>query len=242
MPTPPLRTLGLLGGMSWESTREYYRILNESVRDARGGLRSAPVILHSFDFEEIQSRQRSNSWNELDTILSNAAKGLENAGCNAIMICTNLMHKCAPAIEKAVSIPLIHIADAIAENIKADNLKTVGLLGARGTMQEPFYRERLATHGITAIIPNDADCEIIHRVIFDELCQGKFLESSRTEFLRIISELESRGAQGMVLGCTEIELLITSQHTPLPLYNSAQLHAEAGARFVLGVSAIKVAA
>lgn len=240
--TQPLRTLGLLGGMSWESTREYYRILNESVRDARGGLRSAPVIMHSFDFEDIQSRQRSSAWNELDTILVNAAKGLENAGCEALMICTNLMHKCAPAIERAVGIPLIHIADAIAETITADGLKTVGLLGARGTMQEPFYRERLATHGITAMIPSDDDCEIIHRVIFEELCQGKFLDASRKEFLRIIAELQSRGAQGMVLGCTEIELLITPQHTSLPLYNSAELHAKAGARFVLGEAMLKKAA
>lgn len=229
-----MNTIGLLGGMSWESTREYYRIINEQIREAKGGgLHSAPMIIHSFEFDAIAARQRSESWSELNHILSDAAKGLENAGAQAIMICTNYMHKCAPAVESAVSIPLIHIADVAASAALANGQNTVGLLGARGTMQENFYRDRLASHGLKIVIPNDEDCEEVHRVVFDELCQGKFLDASRTRYLHIIQKLADNGAQGIVLGCTEIEQLIRPTDTPLTLYNTAELHALAGAEFVL---------
>lgn len=231
----PLRTIGLLGGMSWESTKEYYRIINEVVRDRCGGLASAPLLLHSFNFAEIAELQHHGQWNMLEKKLAQAAHGLQQAGAQAIVICTNLMHKVAPAIEEAIHVPLLHIADAVGHAAQAHGQQTLCLLGTRYTMQEPFYRERLArTFGIQVLIPSDADCQTIHTAIYDELCQGIFSDQTRAKFLTIIDKLAQEGAQGVVLGCTEIELLIGTKDTPLTLYPTAQLHALAAADFVMG--------
>tara|TARA_B100001179_G_C18523714_1_gene373934 strand:- start:4 stop:699 length:696 start_codon:yes stop_codon:yes gene_type:complete len=228
-----MKTLGLLGGMSWESTREYYRILNETIRDEKGGLHSAPLLLHSFEFAEIAALQKYDDWQPLYDRLTKAALGLQAAGADAIMICTNYMHKCAPAIEAAISVPLVHIADAVAEAMQQEGQTVAGLLGARGTMEEPFYRERLQTHGITVLTPEKEEREEIHRIVFGELCQGQFLPESRDYYLSVMERLQTQGAEGIILGCTEIEQLILPEHTALRLYPSAEIHARAGAAFIL---------
>jgi aspartate racemase len=229
-----MKTLGLLGGMSWESTREYYRLLNEDIRSAKGGLHSAPLLINSFDFAPINAMQKDTDWQPLFDYLANAARGLEAAGAQAIMICTNYMHKCAPAVEAAIGIPLLHIADAVADAVLANGQSKVGLLGARGTMEEPFYRDRLALKGVDVAVPDAAERTMIDRVVFGELCRGEFTPESRNAYLKVMNRLaDEQGAQGMILGCTEIEQLILPEHTPLTLYPSAELHARAGAAFIL---------
>ncbi len=229
-----MRTIGLLGGMSWESTREYYRLINEHVRDAQGGLHSAPLLLHSFNFDQIAQKQRAGDWNSLDHMLANAAHGLESAGAETILICTNYMHKCAPAVEAATSIPLLHIADAIGQQLRHDQISTVGLLGARGTMEGTFYHDRLTRHGVTCHIPTGEDAETVDRIIFEELCQGRFTNNSRQAYLKIMDQMADKGVEAFVLACTEIEQLIRTDDTHWPLYPSAALHARAGADFILG--------
>ncbi len=222
-----MKTIGLLGGMSWESTILYYQLLNQGVRERLGGLHSAKIILHSVDFAEIEQYQISGQWEAAAGKLATAAAGLEQAGADMVLICTNLMHKVAPAIEAKLNVPLLHIADAVGRAIQQKGLQKVGLLGARYTMEEDFYRQRLFDrYGIEVVIPAVEERNLVHQVIFDELCRGQITESARNSYLTIIENLRSQGAQGVILGCTEIPLLIEPHHTDLPLFNTTALHAE----------------
>jgi aspartate racemase len=222
-----MRTIGLLGGMSWVSTAEYYRILNQQAHGERGGLHSAPLLLHSFDFAEIAALQTSGQWDDAGYLLASAAKGLEAAGAELLLICANTMHKVAPAVEAAVSVPLLHIVDATAERAKAAGLTTVGLLGTAFTMADGFYQQRMHAHGLRVLVPGKADRQIVHQVIFDELCTGAIIESSRQAYREIITRLAAAGAEGVILGCTEIELLINQADSPVPVFATTQIHAEA---------------
>ncbi len=222
-----MKTIGLLGGMSWESTVLYYQLLNQGVRERLGGLHSAKIVMHSVDFAEIEQFQVNGQWQEAGTLLADAALALERSGADMVLICTNLMHKVAPIIESQINAPLLHIADAAGQVIKGQGLKKVGLLGARYTMEEGFYRQRLLDNfELDVLIPENEDRESIHRVIFDELCQGKFTAESRQNYLAIINKLRDKGAEGVILGCTEIPLLVRQEDTDLPLFNTAALHAQ----------------
>lgn len=236
-----MKTIGLLGGMSWESTREYYRLLNETVRARLGGLHSAKIILYSFDFAEIAELQNNNRWEEAALLLSQTAKNLEMAGAEILLIGTNTMHKIADRIEQAVSIPLVHIADAVATPIKAKKIKKVGLLGTEFTMRGEFYKERLARHGIEVVIPEENDFVRVNDVIFGELCQGVFSKTSLDEFLAIIERLKARGAEGVIFGCTEIGLLVPPERSPIPAFDSMKAHVEAAAEAAFGQQPIKKA-
>jgi aspartate racemase len=221
-----MQTIGLIGGMSWESTLPYYRHVNEATRERLGGLHSAQVVLVSVDFHEIERLQHAGDWVAAGARLADAARALQSAGADFMVLCTNTMHKVAPAIEAAVGIPLLHIADATAEAIRADGVRRVGLLGTRFTMEQAFYRERLEQrHGIEVIVPDAADRDVVHRVIYDELCAGKVLEASRAEYRRIIAALVAAGAQAVILGCTEIGLLVGATDAEVPLYDTTHLHA-----------------
>lgn len=230
-----MKTIGLVGGMSWESTATYYRIINETVRDYLGGLHSARIILHSFNFHEIEGLQRRGAWAEAVEMLAGAARSLRAAGADFFMICTNTMHRDADEIERAAGMPLLHIVDPAAEKIKAAGLRRVGLLGTLFTMEQGFYQERLLKrHGIEAIIPgSSSDREIVHRIIFEELCRGVVLEQSRREFRRIIRELAAAGAGGIILGCTEITMLAGEQDSPVPVFDTAIIHARKAAAMSL---------
>ena len=222
-----MKTIGLLGGMSWESTVLYYQLLNEGVRERLGGLHSAKILLHSVDFAEIEQFQVKGQWQQAGEALSHAAVGLQQAGADMMLICTNLMHKVAPIIEAAIDVPLLHIADAAGTAIQRQGLKKVGLLGARYTMEEDFYRQRLLDNfGIEVIIPTEDERNLVHQVIFDELCCGKFIAESRSSYLEIIDNLGKRGAEGVILGCTESPLLVKPEDTDLELFNTAALHAK----------------
>ena len=221
-----MKTIGLLGGMSWESTREYYRLLNEAVRVRAGGLHSAKILLHSFDFAEIAPLQNQGKWEEAGNVLAQAARSLEQAGAEILLICTNTMHKVAPAVKAAITIPLVHIIDAVAADIKAQKLKTVGLIGTEFTMREAFYREHMLEHGISLIVPEEADSKKVNDTIFQELCKGVFSDASRDAFHVIIERLQARGAEGIIFGCTEIGLLLT-QPLPLPAFDSTLAHVNA---------------
>jgi aspartate racemase len=230
-----MKTIGLIGGMSWESTATYYRIINELVRDRLGGLHSAKICLCSLDFAEIAAQQSRGDWDAMGALLGDAAKHLEAAGADCVLICTNTMHKLADAVQRRITIPLLHIADAAAERAVAAGLTCVGLLGTRFTMEDGFYAERLsAQHGITVITPDEADRQVVHRIIYDELCVGRRDEASKQEYLRIIKRLVAHGAQGIVLGCTEIGLLISQSDTEVPLLDTTTIHAEAAVEFALG--------
>lgn len=223
-----MKTIGLLGGMSWESTILYYRMLNEGVRDRLGGLHSAKILMHSVDFAEIENYQVTGQWERAGEKLAEAARGLQNSGADMVLICTNLMHKVAPMIERKIDVPLLHIADAVGQAIVDRGLKKIGLLGARYTMEENFYRQRLSDKfGIEVVIPESEDRELIHKVIFEELCRGQFTRASRDIYLSIIDRLRSEGAEGVILGCTEIPLLLRECDTDMPLFNSTSLHANA---------------
>ena len=229
-----MKIIGLLGGMSWESTVSYYQAINQGIRARLGGLHSAKIVLYSVDFQEIETLQNAGKWEETGEILSRAAQGIEAGGADFLLICTNTMHKVAPSVEAAVRIPLLHIADATAETIRSSGYETVGLLGTNFTMEQAFYKGRLKEkHGITAIIPNSDDREIVHNVIYDELCLGRTEEGSRQEYLRIISQLQQQGADAVILGCTEIALLVQQTHTSVPLLDTAQIHAEAAVNMAL---------
>jgi len=220
-----MRVIGLLGGMSWESTAEYYRVINQEVRRRLGGQHSARILMYSVDFEEIEQLQRAADWDRAGHILAEAACGVQNGGSDFLVLCTNTMHKVAPAIEAAIDIPLIHIADATAEAVLEQGIERVGLLGTRFTMEEDFYKGRLAEeHGLEVLVPGANDRAIVDRVIFDELCQGKVLEQSRSEYERIIRELADRGAEGVILGCTEIGLLVGSDDSALPVFDTTRIH------------------
>lgn len=220
-----MKTIGLLGGMSWESTQTYYRLLNEGVKRRLGGLHSAKLILYSVDFAEIEELQHQGNWAETGNILSRAARALEQAGAEFLVIGTNTMHKVAPEIEQTIGIPLLHIADATAGVLKQDGLSSVGLLGTRFTMEQDFYRERLEQAGIQVIVPEEPEREVIHRVIYEELCQGEINQASKQAYLEIVTSLTERGAQAVVLGCTEIGLLIRQEDTPVALYDTTEIHA-----------------
>jgi aspartate racemase len=228
-----MRTLGLLGGMSWESTIPYYRSINERVRERLGGLHSAKLLLHSVDFAEIEALQRRGDWEAAGVLLACAAQGLRTAGADAIVVCTNTMHVVAPAIEAAADIPLLHIADATAQHIRAAGLDRVALLGTRFTMEMAFYRERIEAAGITVAVPDAAQRDIVHRVIYDELCLGRVLDDSREAYQRIIASLVADGAQGAILGCTEIGLLIGEADADVPLFDTTRIHATAAADWAL---------
>lgn len=229
-----MKTIGLIGGMSWESTVPYYRLINETIKERLGGLHSAKIILYSVDFHEVEQLQRAGDWETAGMLLANAARSLEAAGADFLVLCTNTMHKVAPSIEAAVAIPLFHIADPTATEVKRAGHATVGLLGTRFTMEEPFYRDRLREHhGLHVIIPNAQERDSIHRIIYDELCLGLVLPESRSEFQRVIAGLASQGAEAIILGCTEISLLVSQQDTKFPLFDTTAIHARAAAKAAL---------
>lgn len=220
-----MKTIGLLGGMSWESTQTYYRLLNEGVKTRLGGLHSAKIVLYSVDFADIEALQHKGDWGATARILSDAALSVQKAGADFLMIGTNTMHKVAPEIEQAIGIPLLHIADATAQVLKKDGATRVGLLGTRFTMEQAFYRQRLEAAGIDVLTPNESQRDEVHLVIYEELCQGKIKPDSRHTYLDIVSSLSGRGAQAVILGCTEIGLLISQADTEVPLYDTTEIHA-----------------
>jgi aspartate racemase len=229
-----MKTIGLIGGMSWESTVPYYRLINEAVRERLGGLHSAKVVLYSVDFHDIEQRMQRGEWEAVAVALAKAAALLESAGADFLVLCTNTMHKVAPAIEAAVGIPFLHIIDPTADAIKQAGLKTVGLLGTRFTMEQPFYRDRLQErHGLKVLIPDSEERAMVHRVIFDELCQGKVVDASRRDYARVIARLVEQGAEAILLGCTEISLLIGRQDCAVPLFDTTSLHARRAAEWAL---------
>ncbi len=221
-----MKTIGLLGGMSWESTATYYRLLNEGVRAARGGLHSAQVLLHSVDFAPLEALQHAGDWDAIGAQLAHDARRVQAGGADFLLLCTNTMHKVAPAIEAAIDIPLLHIADATAEALKRQQVHTVGLLGTGFTMEQDFYKGRLTQrHGIEVLVPEQDDRRLVHRVIYEELCLGRIDPKSHSEYLRILDALAAQGAQAVILGCTEIGLLLQQRDTPVPLFDTTAIHA-----------------
>ncbi len=229
-----MKTIGLLGGMSWESTQTYYRLINEGVKDRLGGLHSAKLVLFSVDFAEIEALQHKGDWAETARILSRAALSLQNAGADFLVIGTNTMHKVAPEIEQAIRMPLLHIADATGKVLKQDGITRVGLLGTRFTMEQAFYRDRLEAAGIEVLTPDDTQRDTVHRVIYEELCRGEINPQSREAYLDIVTSLSERGAQAVILGCTEIGLLIQQADTPVALYDTTAIHAVQAVEKALG--------
>jgi aspartate racemase len=229
-----MRTLGLLGGMSWESTLPYYRTINETVRQQLGGLHSARLVLYSVDFHDIERLQQACDWNGAARLLSQAARSLHAAGAQGLVLCTNTMHKVADAIEAAAPIPLLHIADPTARAIRSTGLSKIGLLGTRFTMEQAFYKDRLQqSHGLEVLAPESWEREQVHRIIYDELCQGVVNDASRAIYREVMAALVARGAQGIILGCTEISLLVGAADAAVPLFDTTRLHAESAARWAL---------
>lgn len=230
-----MKTIGLIGGMSWESTITYYEILNKEVVQALGGFHSSKIFMYNVDFAELEENMSSGNWEGNAKILSNAAKRLEGAGADFIVIATNTMHKLVPQIEKEIKIPILHIADATAAAIKRDGIKKVALLGTKFTMTQDFIQGKLKNAGLEVFLPEEKDIELVNDVIFNELCLGKVLDSSRREYQRIISYLKERGAEGVILGCTEIGMLITQKDSLLPVYDTTIIHAKEAARLALAM-------
>lgn len=229
-----MKILGLIGGMSWESTIPYYRMVNQQVKEQLGGLHSAKIILYSVDFHEIEQLQAKGDWHTAAKVLSDAAVSLKRAGAEVIVVCTNTMHKVADDIEAACGLPLLHIADATAAQIKQQGINKIGLLGTRYTMEQDFYRGRLAEqHDIEVITPDSIDREIINRIIYEELCLGIITETSRQEYRRIIGKLEQQGVQGIIFGCTEITLLVNAQDAQVPVFDTTAIHAKTAAEYAL---------
>lgn len=229
-----MRTIGLIGGMSWESSQEYYRIINETVKERLGGLHSAKIIMYSVDFEEIEKLQHQGKWKELTELMIDAAQRVEKAGADFVVLCTNTMHKMADEVQKNIKIPLLHIADATAEKIKEKGLGQIGLLGTKFTMEENFYKGRLKEkHGLDLIIPSEEERQIVHDVIYKELCIGEIKQSSKEQFKKIIQNLVSNGAEGIILGCTEIPLLIKQEDVEVPLFDTTMLHAKAAVEYAI---------
>lgn len=226
-----MKTIGLIGGMSWESTVTYYRIINETVKERLGGLHSAKILMYSVDFAEIEECQASGDWDKSAEILGAAALALQGAGADFIVICTNTMHKVAPDIEKRIEIPIIHIADATADALLNAGVTKTALLGTKYTMLQDFYKERLEKRGISVLIPNGSGVETVNRAIYEELCRGIISPTSRDEYVRIIGELKQQGAQGVILGCTEIGMLIDEACSPLPVFDTTVIHARKAAYF-----------
>ena len=229
-----MKTIGLIGGMSWESTVTYYQIINETVRQALGGLHSAKCLLCSVDFHEIEAFQASGAWEQSGELLADAARTLARAGADCIVICTNTMHKVAGQVQAAVSIPLIPIPDATADTLTDAGIHTAALLGTKYTMTQDFYKARLTSRGIDVLTPEGRDIDTVNRIIYDELCLGVISSESKHEYLRIIDSLAARGAQGAILGCTEIGLLVGQADTGLALFDTARIHAQRAAYFALG--------
>ena len=224
-----LKTIGLIGGMSWESTVTYYKIINETVKEKLGGLHSAKCILYSVDFQEIEECQANGNWEKSGEILGEAAYNLEKAGADFIVICTNTMHKVINQIKERISIPVLHIAEMTAEKILEKKMKNIALLGTKYTMEQDFYKSKLIEKGINVIIPDKNDIEIINKVIYDELCLGIINPESKVKYLEIVKTLKQKGAEGIILGCTEIGLLIKNEDTDIPLFDTALIHAEQAA-------------
>jgi aspartate racemase len=233
MTTHSLKTLGLIGGMSWESTVPYYRLINETVKARLGGLHSAKIILYSVDFAEVEHLQASGQWQAAGALLADVAQKLEGAGADALVLCTNTMHKVADAITSSVGIPLLHIADPTAQAIRQAGYTTVGLLGTCFTMEQDFYRQRLEQQGLTVLTPLEADRDRVHQVIYQELCLGQVRAASREDYLRVIADLGARGAQAIILGCTEIGLLVQAKDCTLPLFDTTTLHARSAADWAM---------
>jgi len=228
-----MKTIGLIGGMSWESSSEYYRIINKEVKQKLGGLHSAKCILYSVDFEEIEICQRNGEWEKTAQILTNAARCLEAAGADFIVLCTNTMHKVANEIQAGVGIPFLHIADITAQQVASNGIKTIGLLGTRYTMEQDFYKSRLETKGIRVLIPKEADRVIVNTVIYNELCLGQINDESRAKYKRIIEDLIKDGADGIILGCTEIGLLVKPEDSKVPLFDTTLIHALGAVNYAL---------
>lgn len=229
-----MKVIGLIGGMSWESTVPYYRQINETIKERLGGLHSAKVVLYSVDFHEIERLQHAGDWDAAGQMLGDAARALESAGADFLVLCTNTMHKVASAIESSVQIPLFHIADPTANEIKQAGFTKIGLLGTRFTMEQAFYKGRLRErHGLDVLIPIQEDRDVVHRIIYEELCLGKVLPESRAEFRRVISDLVAQGADAIILGCTEISLLVEPQDAVVPLFDTTSIHARKAAEWAL---------
>ncbi|WP_158888275.1 aspartate/glutamate racemase family protein [Amycolatopsis anabasis] len=229
-----MKVIGLLGGMSWESSSHYYRLVNERVRDTLGGLHSACCVLYSVDFADIERMQAEGRWDEAGKALRDAGAALQRAGADVLVLCTNTMHKVAGAIEEGLDIPLLHLADTTAAAITRAGIAKVGLLGTGFTMEQPFYRERLAAHGLEVLVPERADRELVHRVIYDELVLGVVSEDSRQAYREVIGRLVEAGAEGVIYGCTEIELLVGPEDSAVPAFPTTRLHAEAAVDYALG--------
>ena len=229
-----MKTIGLIGGMSWESSLEYYRMINEAVKEALGGLHSARCILYSVDFAEIELLQQEGRWQEAGDLLVAVGRSLQRAGADGLVLCTNTMHKLADVIEAGVSVPLLHIADATAQRIKAAGMRKVGLLGTRYTMEHDFYKGRLTSkYDLDVLVPSAEDREVVHRVIYDELCLGIVRDESRRQYGQIMEGLAAAGAEGIILGCTEIELLVQEPDSPVPLFPTTRIHALAAVKWAL---------
>lgn len=229
-----MKTIGMLGGMSWESTVSYYKAINEGVKQALGGLHSAKIALYSVNFEEIEKLQRVGDWDQAGVILGEAAKSIQAGGADFLLICTNTMHKVLPQIEDKIDIPVLHIADATANKLIEDGISKVGLLGTAFTMEQDFYKRRISEKfGIEVIVPEHEEREVVHRVIYDELCQGQILSESREQYINIIDNLRRAGAEAVILGCTEIALLVEQQHTQVKLYDTTKIHAEEAVKLAL---------
>ena len=228
-----MKTIGLIGGMSWESTIPYYRIINEEVKNRLGGLHSAKIVLYSVEFDEIEKCQSNGEWEKSGDILGNAAKAVESAGADFLLICTNTMHKVVPQIASMIDIPIIHIADATADELEKNNTRSIGLLGTKYTMTQDFYKQRLIDRGIRVLIPDEGDIETVNTVIFDELCVGKISDVSREKLKEIITKLKCKGAEGVILGCTEIGLLIHQSDVDIPVFDTTVIHARKAAELAI---------
>ena len=229
-----MKTIGMIGGMSWESSAEYYRIMNETVKEKLGGHHSCKCLMYSVDFDEIEKLQHKGEWGKLTEIMVNTAQSIEKGGAEMLIICTNTMHLMFPDILQKINIPVLHIVDAVAEKIKTKGLKKVGLLGTRFTMEKDFYSGRLKEmHGIDVIIPNDEDMDLVHTIIFKELVLGKITDQSREAYKTIINKLVKEGAEGIILGCTEIPLLIKQKDADVPVFDTTQIHAEAAVKMAI---------
>lgn len=229
-----MKTIGMIGGMSWESSLEYYRIMNQAAKEKLGGFHSAPCILYSVDFNDVEKLQHQGDWESLTRLMIEAAQSVKKAGADFLVICTNTMHKMADDVQRAIQIPLLHIADVTAEAVKANGQSVVGLLGTKFTMEQDFYKGRLQEiHGIDVLIPEDKERQVIHDILYNELCLGEIKELSKGKFQSIIQNLVQRGAQGVILGCTEIPLIVRQEDYEIPLYDTTALHARAAVDFAL---------
>ncbi|WP_198336119.1 aspartate/glutamate racemase family protein [Psychrobacter celer] len=230
---PHQKTLGIIGGMSWESTESYYRLINEGVKAELGGLHSADLLIHSLDFAPIGELQAKGEWAQMGAILVSSGKRLQAAGAQGLLIATNTMHKVADEVQEATGLPIIHIANTTASAIQAQGLTKIGLLGTQFTMTQGFYKQRLTDSGLQVVIPKDAARAEVHRIIYEELCQGQLLDSSREYYQRVIEQLADAGCEGVILGCTEIGMLIKQADSPIPVFDTTAIHARAAVRFLV---------